>query len=380
MSKIPYSLSYFGEKEIAAVNDLLANPSHLTSETYTKLCRDFLKNYYQREMLVTHSCTAALEMSALLLNIQPGDEVILPSFTFVSTANAFALFGARLVFVDIQKDTLNMDPLALEAAITPKTKAIVVMHYAAVACDMAAICAIADAKGIPIVEDAAQCIGAQFNGKYLGTFGKLGTLSFHHTKNITAGLGGALIINDEALIDRAKVICQKGTNRDAFIEGLVDKYTWQDLGSSYVMNEFGAAVLLGQLERMDVINKNRQTIWQQFHEGLVDIEKWGYSRPSVPKGSLHNAHIYYLIAPTEQEGTQLRQFLASQGITAPHHYIPLHLSPAGKKFGKPVESLPVCESIYKRIVRLPLWEGFTGIEAVIGAIYKAQSTSASLVV
>lgn len=357
MSKIPYTVPHFTDQETLAINDLLQNPAKILSESYTKLCRQFLKEYYQKEVLLTHSCTAALEMSALLLNIQPGDEVILPSYTFVSTANAFALFGARLVFLDMDEATFNLDVNQLEAAISAKTRAIVPMHYAAVACDMSQISAIADQQNIAIVEDAAQCIGATYRNQPLGTLGNLGCLSFHNTKNITSGLGGALIINDETLIDRAKIIWQKGTNREAFLEGMIDKYTWQDIGSSYMMNEFGSAILSAQLQRLDEITAKRMTLWQQYHHALKDVAiKYGYKRPHVPQHCQHNAHIYYLIAPDEQEAVSLRQYLASIGISAPSHYVPLHLSPAGKKFAKEVKPLPVSEDMYKRIIRLPLSE------------------------
>lgn len=355
---IPLTLPHFGSAEITAINDLLANPKNILDEKYTKLCRNQLQSYYQTETLVTHSCTAALEMSALLLNINPGDEVILPSYTFVATASAFVLFGAKPVFVDCQKETLNIDPALIESAITTKTKAIVVMHYAAVACDMPLIQQIAKAHDLPIVEDAAQCIGAKYAGRHLGTLGDMGALSFHNTKNVTSGLGGGLIVNNEALMDRAKIIWQKGTNREAFIEGKIDKYTWHDLGSSYMINELGAAILHGQLERLDEITQKRLAIWHKYHTQLIPFEqKFGFRRPIVPEGCDHNAHIYYLIAPGASAAAKLRNHLAQRGITAPAHYVPLHMSPAGRKFSNQSNSLPVCEDLYNRILRLPLWEG-----------------------
>lgn len=371
MRKIPFTMPHFGQPEVDAINDLLNSPEKLTSENYMKLCRQFLESYYQKNVLPTHSCTAALEMCAILLNLQPGDEVIIPSYTFVSTANAFALFGAKPVFVDCKYDTLNIDPAELEKAITEKTKAIVVMHYAGVACDMDSICKIADAHNLPIIEDAAQCIGASYLDKKLGTFGQLSALSFHNTKNITSGLGGALIINDPKFLDRAKIIWQKGTNREAFIEGAVDKYTWQDLGSSYVLNELGAALLYGQLKRIDEITERRSALWNKYHVSLVKAEEdYEFRRPIVPEGCDHNAHIYYLIAPSELKATQLRKYLSTVGITAPSHYNPLHLSPAAERYS-PTKSLPVCESLYKRIVRLPLFEGLgSNIDYVIEQVYR----------
>lgn len=356
--QIPLTMPQFGQPELTAINDLLKSPENMLAEKYTKKCRQLLNDRFQNETLITHSCTAALEMSAILLNIQPGDEVIIPSYTFVSTASAFALFGARPKFVDIQADTLNLDPNKLDAAITKKTKAIVVMHYGGVACDMTEIQKIADHYNLPIVEDAAQCIGATYYDKPLGTFGALGALSFHNTKNVTSGLGGALIVNDPNLNARAKIIWQKGTNREAFIEGQVDKYTWQDLGSSFVINELGAALLYGQLTRLEEINQTRLTIWNEYHHRLQEFEqKYQFRRPTIPVGCSHNAHNYFLIAPSDQQAISLRTFLNQNGICASSHYVPLHLAPAGQRFGGEQKQLPVCEMIYKRILRLPLWEG-----------------------
>lgn len=376
MSNIPYCLPKFTSLEIAAVNDLLNQPEKIISENYSKQCRKLLSHIYQKDVLLTHSCTAALEMAAILLDIQPGDEVIVPSYTFVSTANAFALFGAKLIFADIDASTLNIDPESIRQAITPKTKAIVIMHYAAVACDLDQIMLIAKEYNLPIIEDAAQCIGARYKDRYLGQFGSLSALSFHATKNITSGLGGALIVNDDTLLARAKVIWQKGTNREAFLEGIIDKYTWQDLGSSYMINELGAALLSAQLVRYEMINQQRINLWQTYHTALAEAEiNYGFKRPTIPENCLHNGHIYYLIAPTDDQAASLRSFLAKQGIGAPFHYVPLHLSPAGKKFGKSQYPLPVSERIYKRVVRLPIWEGLEQhINCVIEHIYHQLQT------
>ncbi len=367
---IPLTLPKFSQQEIAAVTELLNQPENILAEKYTKLCRSLLTSWYQTETLLTHSCTAALEMSALLLNLAPGDEVIIPSFTFVSTANAFALFGAKPIFVDVDPITLNIDPNQIEPVISSKTKAIIVMHYGGVGCDMSAIKEISERYQLKIIEDAAQCIGAKYFNQHLGTFGSLGALSFHNTKNITSGLGGALIINDSDLLARAKVIWQKGTNREAFIEGQVDKYTWQDLGSSYSINELGSALLYGQLNRLEEINGRRLATWNQYQEQLKDFEtQFSFRRPVIPEGSAHNAHNYYLIASSEQLAVEFKKHLNSHGVAASSHYVPLHLAPAGQRFGN-TKSLPVCESLYKKIVRLPLWEGVEAdINYIIETIY-----------
>jgi dTDP-4-amino-4,6-dideoxygalactose transaminase len=237
------------------------------------------------------------------------------------------------------------------------------------------ILAIANEYHVPVIEDAAQCIGAKYNGKLLGQLGTLNALSFHSTKNITSGLGGALILNDDSFLPRAKIIWQKGTNREAFLEGNVDKYTWQDLGSSYMINELGAALLAAQLERLEQINRTRLNIWQNYHVALAEAEKkYGYRRPVIPEGCEHNGHIYYLIAPNESVAVDLRKFLAEQGIVAPFHYIPLHMTPAGQKYAKQSKSLPVCEGIYQRVIRLPIWEGLEGhLPFIIDTLYKKMT-------
>jgi dTDP-4-amino-4,6-dideoxygalactose transaminase len=372
MVKIPYTIPQFNDDEVNAVNDILTNPEKFISETYSNACRQILERYYRKTILMTHSCTGALEMCALLLNIKPGDEVILPSYTFVSTANAFALFGAKPIFIDMHKKTFNIHPDQIEKAISSRTKAIVVMHYAAVSCEMQKISQIAQAYQIPIIEDAAQCIGASYFKQPLGTFGQLGALSFHPTKNITAGSGGALIINDEQYLARAKVIWQKGTNREAFLEGAVDKYTWQDIGSSYALNELSAALLYGQLKRFQTINRKRLELWNRYYYELNELEeKHAFKRPFIPEGCEHNAHIFYLVAPSEEQARDLRNFLSRKGIAAPMHYVPLHLSPAGQKFSQN-NRLPMCEQYYKRLIRLPLWENLDSkIDKVISTIYEA---------
>ena len=337
------------------VNDVLYG-SGLDSDKHCKKSTELLENITKAEkVLLTHSCTAALEMAAILIDIQPGDEVIMPSYTFVSTANAFVLRGAVPVFVDIREDTLNIDETLIEAAITPKTKAIVPVHYAGVGCDMDAIMDIAERHSLYVIEDAAQCIGATYKGKHLGTIGHFGTLSFHYTKNITSGLGGALLINDKQFIDRAKIIWQKGTNREAFLEGQVDKYTWVDVGSSFMIPELSAAVLLSQLEQLHEITANRLSVWRQYYDGLKTLEDNSMMRlPVVPEGCQHNGHIFYLLMPTPKKRSQLIQGFKEMGIQAVSHYQALHNSLAGKRYGCVSSEISRTNDLSARIMRLPL--------------------------
>lgn len=357
MSKnIPFTKPVFKEPELSAVMEVLQNPEVLVGQVYQGKARDQLTKLYDTLVLPTHSCTAALEMAAILLDIKPGDEIIMPTYTFVSTANAFVLRGAKLRYVDCNQ-MMNVDASNIESAITGKTKAIVVMHYAGVACDMDAIMALSKEYAIPVVEDAAQCIGATYKGKKLGSIGQLGCLSFHATKNITAGSGGALIINDEQYADRAKVLWQRGTNREAFLEGVIDKYTWQDLGSSFTMGDLDAALLCGQLARLEEITQARLTIWQQYCEAATVLEEKGFKLMQVPDYCEHNAHIFYVFAPSAQIAKEFRVKLKEQNVVAMAHYVPLHLAPAGKQFGVNVDdAFPIAEDLYGRLVRLPLWE------------------------
>lgn len=308
------------------------------------------------KVLLTTSCTHALEMSALLLGIGPGDEVIMPSFTFVSTVNAFVLRGARPVFVDIRPDTLNLDETRLEAAITPRTRAIVVVHYAGVACDMATIMAVAEAHGVPVVEDNAHGLFGAYRGRRLGTFGVLSTLSFHDTKNLSCGEGGALVINDASYADRAEIIREKGTNRTRFYRGQVDKYTWCDIGSSYLPSDILAAYLLAQLEARDEIQARRQALWARYQSGLSDwASQHGIGLPTVPADCVHPAHLFYLVMPSLEARTRLLAFLRERQVLAVFHYLPLHLSDMGRRFGGHEGQCPVTESISDRLVRLPLF-------------------------
>lgn len=334
------------------------------NDYFTKKAMNFLQEITgARAVLLTNSCTSALEMAALLLEIGPGDEIIMPSYTFVSSANAFVLRGATPVFLDIRPDTLNIDEKLIVAAITPKTKAILVMHYAGVGCDMELIQKIANKYHLPVVEDAAQCILASYKNRALGTFGDLGTYSFHHTKNITSGFGGALLINNEKLIDRAKIIWQKGTNREAFISGAVDKYTWVDIGSAYLLNEINAALLCSQLENAKDLIQLRMKIWNKYHHHFSQLDTAKiYSLPVIPPEVMHNAHIYYLILDKPETRQEFMQYMRNQGIETTFHYIPLHSSPAGIKYGEKRRHLPWTDHHAARIVRLPLYASLSDEE------------------
>jgi dTDP-4-amino-4,6-dideoxygalactose transaminase len=311
-----------------------------------------------KKALITHSCTAALEMAAILADIQPGDEVIMPSYTFVSTANAFVLRGGVPVFVDIREDTLNIDEKLIEAAITPRTKAIVPVHYAGVACEMDAIMAIAKKHNLLVIEDAAQGIMSTYKGKALGAIGHIGCYSFHETKNIISGEGGAILINDEQFALRAEIIREKGTNRSQFYRGQVDKYTWQDVGSSYLPSEDIAAFLFAQLEQADEITKRRMQKWQIYHDALEDLEiKGDLRRPIIPAECQHNAHMYYILLDSLKQRTELIAKFKAEDIHPVFHYIPLHSAPAGKKFARAHGDMKNTDSISERLLRLPLWVG-----------------------
>ena len=309
-------------------------------------------------VLLTHSCTAALEMTALLLDISPGDEIIMPSYTFASTANAFVLRGGIPVFVDIREDTLNIDENLIEAAITPKTRAIVAVHYAGVSCEMDLIMEIARRHHLSVVEDAAQGVMARYKGKALGTFGDFGTYSFHETKNIICGEGGALLINRNDFLPRAEIIRDKGTDRSRFSRGEVDKYTWQEAGSSYLPGELVAAFLFAQLEQAEIITAKRLEIWQYYDVNLAPLESLGLlRRPHVPIDCQHNAHMYYLLLDPSINRQKIIEILKTQQIGAIFHYVPLHSSPAGRRYGRCSGSLPITEKQSSCIIRLPLWLG-----------------------
>jgi len=333
---------------------------HLAGDgMFTKKCHAWLEaRTGAHKALLTHSCTAALEMAAILADIQPGDEAIMPSYTFVSTANAFVLRGGVPVFVDIRSDTLNIDETKIENAITPRTKAIVPVHYAGVSCEMDAIMDIAQRHELLVIEDAAQGIMSTYKGKSLGSIGHLGAYSFHETKNLIAGEGGALLINDARFAERAEVIREKGTNRSQFFRGQVDKYTWVDIGSSYLPGEVNAAFLWAQMEDADEITRRRLAIWSSYHHALAPLEKAKkLRRPIVPAGCEQNAHMYYILLPNLETRTHVIAQLKAAGINAVFHYVPLHDAPYGSKAGRSPNDLPITRMAADCLLRLPLWLG-----------------------
>jgi dTDP-4-amino-4,6-dideoxygalactose transaminase len=354
---IPFNKPYMTGRELGFIAEAHAN-GHLSGDgRFTKRCHAWLESTTgTRRALLTHSCTAALEMAALLLDLAPGDEVIMPSFTFVSTANAFALRGAVPVFIDIRADTLNIDENLIEAAITPRTRAICVVHYAGVGCEMDAIGTIAARHGLPVVEDAAQGILSTYRDKPLGAIGTFGALSFHETKNIIAGEGGALLVNDAGFVDRAEVLREKGTNRSQFFRGQVDKYTWVDIGSSYLPSEILGAFLAAQIEEAERITERRLAIWNAYHAAFEPLERSGRARrPIVPAHCRHNAHMYYLLLRDLDERTRFIAALREAGVHTVFHYIPLHSAPAGRRYGRVSGMLDVTDASSDRLVRLPLW-------------------------
>lgn len=356
---ILFNKPYMTGRELSYIAEAHAN-AHLSGDgAFTKRCNAWIERTTgARRALLTHSCTAALEMIALLLDLAPGDEVIMPSFTFVSTANAFALRGAVPVFVDIRADTLNIDENLIEAAITPRTRAICVVHYAGVGCEMDAIMAIAERHRLRVVEDAAQGILSTYKDRPLGSIGALGALSFHETKNIISGEGGALLVNDPAFADRAEIVREKGTNRSQFFRGQVDKYTWVDIGSSYLPGEIVAAFLAAQTEEADRITRDRLAIWDRYHAAFAELEAKGHlRRPMVPEHCRHNAHMYYLLLRDLDARKRFIAALREQDVETVFHYVPLHSAPAGRRFGRIAGGgeLPITDSSSERLVRLPLW-------------------------
>ncbi|MEW9571380.1 dTDP-4-amino-4,6-dideoxygalactose transaminase [Rhodanobacter sp. Si-c] len=356
---IPFNRPYLVGRELDNIAKAHAN-GHLSGDgAFTRSCHAWLEQRTgTRKALLTHSCTAALEMAAILLDLQPGDEVIMPSFTFVSTANAFVLRGAIPVFVDIRPDTLNIDESLIEQAITPGTRAICVVHYAGVACEMDTIMAIAAKHGLKVIEDAAQGIFSTYKGRALGSIGNLAALSFHETKNVISGEGGALLVNDPALVERAEIIREKGTNRSKFFRGQVDKYTWVDIGSSYLPSELIAAFLAAQFEAADAITARRLAIWDRYHDWAAPLESGGLlRRPTVPVDCIHNAHMYYLLLGDLAGRTRFIEAMKASGIGVVFHYIPLHSSPAGQRYGRTHGVLHHTDATSDRLVRLPLWVG-----------------------
>jgi dTDP-4-amino-4,6-dideoxygalactose transaminase len=357
--RIPFNKPHMTGKELWYIAQAHAN-GHLAGDgEFTKRCSEWLEAHTgTRRALLTHSCTAALEMAAVLCDLAPGDEVILPSFTFVSTANAFVLRGAVPVFVDVRADTLNLDETKIERAITKRTKVIVPVHYAGVSCEMEAIMDIAQRHKLLVVEDAAQGVTSRYRGRPLGTIGHLGTLSFHETKNVISGEGGALLINDARLVERSEIIREKGTNRSQFFRGQVDKYTWVDIGSSYLPSELIAAFLWAQLEEVDAITERRLALWNRYHEAFQEPElERRVRRPVVPGHCTHNAHMYYLLMRDLKRRTEFITRLKERDIHCVFHYVPLHSAPAGRKYGRSSGEMAITDDISERLVRLPLWLG-----------------------
>lgn len=337
---------------------------------FTRRCREWLEhNTRSQKVLLTTSCTHALEMAAMLCGIQPGDEVIMPSYTFVSTADAFVRLGAQIVFVDIRPDTMNIDENLIVQAVTSKTRAIVPVHYAGVSCEMDAIMGIAGRYGLKVVEDAAQGMMCSYKGQPLGAIGDFGCFSFHETKNYSMGEGGAILINDTKYVQKAEIIREKGTNRSQFFRGMVDKYTWVDYGSSYLPSELNAAYLYAQLEQADEINVARLRAWQRYYDGLECLSD-RIVLPTVPKECVHNAHMFYIKARNLEERTELIQHLKSNSISAPFHYVPLHTSPAGMKYGRFFGEDKYTTRESDRLLRLPMYYGIAehDVDAVIESV------------
>lgn len=369
---IPFNRPYVTGAEFGYMREAIDNAHLAGNGPFSLRCRAWLE---QRlgcpRALLTHSCTGALEMAFTLAGIERGDEVILPSFTFVSTATAVVGRGGTPVFVDIRPDTLCIDERQLEEAVTSDTKAIVPVHYAGVSCEMGEITRLAERNDLVVVEDAAHGIQATVAGKPLGGIGHLGTLSFHETKNLSCGEGGALLVNDERFVERAEILHEKGTDRQRFFRGEVDKYTWVDVGSSYVLSDLAAAYLWAQLERAEAITRLRCSVWDRYHEAFAGLEARGHlRRPFVPAGCSHNAHMYYVIVEDLPTRTALLRDLAGKGINAVFHYVPLHTSKAGSQYGRAVGDLTVTNSTSERLVRLPLWAGMssTEVEVVIAGV------------
>lgn len=357
--KIPFNKLFFTGNDFANLAAAREAGALAGDGTFTKRCHALLERETgTARALLTHSCTAALEMAALLMEIEPGDEIIMPSYTFVSTANAFVLRGGVPIFVDIREDTLNLDERLIEDGITPRTKAIVPVHYAGVACEMDTIMEIAQRRKLRVLEDAAQGVCASYKGRALGSIGDLGAYSFHETKNIISGEGGALLVNDASLVQRAEIIREKGTDRSRFVRGEVDKYTWQDIGSSYLPSELIAAFLYGQLTAAQEITGERMRIWNIYNEMLEPLERRGIlRRPIVPAECSHNAHMYYVLLSDGVDRSEVLTALKSHNISAVFHYVPLHSSPAGLRFGRAMNDLRLTTSLSERLVRLPLWIG-----------------------
>jgi len=357
MSVVPFNRPYVTGREGIHIREAIDNRHLSGNGAFTARAQTWLEQRTRaRCALLTQSCTVALEMAALVSGVGAGDEIIMPSFTYVSTANAFVLRGATPVFVDVRADTLNLDERLIEAAVTSRTRAIVPVHYAGIGCEMDAIREIADRKGLLVIEDAAQGLLATYDGRPLGNFGDMGTISFHETKNVSTGEGGAILINDERLTPRANVVWQKGTNRNQFERREVQQYSWVDLGSSYLPSEITAAFLWAQLEAADEIVGSRVAVWKQYHAAFEDLECEGrLKRPTVPPRCVGNGHLYYVIVPDAATRDRVLATLNAHQINAVFHYVPLHSSPAGRRFGRTHDAVPVTDWAAERLIRLPLW-------------------------
>ena len=368
---IPFNRPHLTGREFTYISEAVAGGQLAGNGRFTQRCHAWL----ERELgcpraLLTHSCTAALEMAALLLDLEAGDEIIMPSFTFVSTANAFVLRGARPVFVDIRPDTLNIDESLIEAAITDRTRAIVPVHYGGVACDMDAIMDIASRHHLCVVEDAAQGFLARYRDRPLGSIGHMAALSFHETKNVISGEGGALLVNDERFRSRAEIIWEKGTNRTQFLRGEVNKYTWVDVGSSFLPGELIAAFLWAQLESAHEMTGARLRLWHRYATGCAALQPLGVRCPVVPDDAAHNAHLFYLLLPDGVSRAPMLADLNNRGVNAIFHYVPLHDSPAGRRYGRVGSRMDVTTDLSSRLIRLPIWVGLqpSEVEAVIASV------------
>lgn len=374
--KIPFNKPYMTGKELWNVSQAHAN-GHLAGDgIFTGKCNEWLEQRIGcNKALLTHSCTAALELAAILCDLEPGDEVIVPSYTFVSTANAFVLQGAVPVFVDIREDTLNIDESKIEAAITERTRAILPVHYAGVGCEMDTIMDIANRHDLLVIEDAAQAVQAFYKGRPLGSIGHLGTVSFHETKNIISGEGGALLVNDTRFVERAEIIREKGTNRSKFLRGQVDKYTWVEKGSSYLPSELVAAFLWAQMEEAEQITEQRLNLWDTYHQWLESLETDKKARrPIIPTECKHNAHMYYMLLPSLQERSRFIDEMQKVDIACLFHYIPLHDSPMGSHCGRTSGEMTNTKELSERLVRLPMWVGLSEFQqSVIRNIHSVLS-------
>jgi dTDP-4-amino-4,6-dideoxygalactose transaminase len=376
---IPFNRAFTTGRELEYILAAVENTQLSGNGPFGRRCGALLEGVIgSHRALLTHSCTGALEMSSILAGIEPGDEVVMPSFTFSSTATAVVVRGGVPVFVDVRADTLNIDETLVEDAITPRTKAIVAVHYAGVGCDMDAICAIAARHGLTVIEDAAQSLLARYKGRALGGIGDLAALSFHESKNVICGEGGALLVNRPEWVERAEIVHEKGTDRSKFMQGLIDKYTWVDIGSSYPLSELNAAFLWAQLEHAEEITARRRAIWDAYHEALEDLEADGrIRRPIVPADCEHNGHLYYVLLTEADRARVLRQ-LNDAGVNAVFHYVPLHESAAGRRFGRPHGSLPLTVDAAARLVRLPLWAAMEPqhVERVVDVLARVLDSAA----